>query len=197
MLEQLARAAMLDDAAVHDADDAIAIAHRQQPMGDDDDGAACDDLAHVVLDDALAVVVERAGRLIEDQDARVGRERPRDRDALALAAGQVGAALLDHGVVALRQPRDELMRAGELGDSGSRARAASPDWRARCCRGCVRLNSRFSCSTTPIWRAQPCRVDLGDIDAVDQHLALVGRVEALQQFGQGRLAGARMARRCR
>ena len=26
--------------------------------------------AHVLLDDALALVVERAGRLVEDQDAR-------------------------------------------------------------------------------------------------------------------------------
>jgi hypothetical protein len=45
------------------------------------------------LDDALALVVERAGGLVEDQDARPGGERAGDGDALALAAGQVGATL--------------------------------------------------------------------------------------------------------
>ena len=63
----------------------------------------CDDVAHVALDDALALVVERAGRLVEDQDRRIGGERAGDGDALALAAGKVGAALLDHRVIALRQ----------------------------------------------------------------------------------------------
>ena len=55
-------------------------------MGDDEDGAALGDLAHVVLDDALALVVERAGGLVEDEDARIGDERAGDGDALALAA---------------------------------------------------------------------------------------------------------------
>ena len=66
------------------------------------------------LDDALALVVERAGRLVEDQDARIGDQRAGDGDALALAARKAAAALADHGVVALRQLEDEVMRAGEL-----------------------------------------------------------------------------------
>ncbi len=43
---------------------------------------------HVLLDDALALVVERAGRLVEDQDARIGDQGAGDGDALALAARQ-------------------------------------------------------------------------------------------------------------
>ena len=43
-----------------------------------------------------------AGRLVEDQDARVGDERARDGDALALPARQVDAALDDRRVIALR-----------------------------------------------------------------------------------------------
>ena len=46
----------------------------------------CGDLRHVLLDDPLAFVVERAGRLVEDQDARIGDQRAGDGDALALAA---------------------------------------------------------------------------------------------------------------
>src|SRR3712207_7747544 len=49
---------------------------------------------------ALRVDVEGARRLVEDQDGRVAQDRPRDRDALALAAREAEAALADHRVVA-------------------------------------------------------------------------------------------------
>ena len=38
------------------------------------------------FDHRLGVAVERARRLVENQDARVSQDCPRDRDALALAA---------------------------------------------------------------------------------------------------------------
>ena len=63
----------------------------------------------------LGLGVERRGRLVEDQDRRVADHRPRDADALALAAGERIAALADHRVVAVRHPRDELVGVGELG----------------------------------------------------------------------------------
>ena len=149
------------------------------------------DLAHVGLDDALALVVERAGRLVEDQDRRVGGERPGDGDALALAARQVGAALLDHRVVALGQLGDELVgarRGGRWRSTWARGMAglakAMLSWM-------VRLNSRFSCSTTPMLARSQAGIDLGEVGAVEQDLALVRQVEALDQLGQRRLARAR------
>ena len=75
----------------------------REAVGDDHDGPAVRDLAHVLLDDALALVVERAGRLVEDQDARIADQGAGDGDALALPARQAAAALADHGVVAFRQ----------------------------------------------------------------------------------------------
>ena len=69
--------------------------------------------SHIGADNALALIVERAGGLVQDQHAWIGGQRPRDRDALALAAREVGAALLDKGVVALRQFLDELVCAGD------------------------------------------------------------------------------------
>jgi hypothetical protein len=54
----------------------------------------------------------------------------------------------------------------------------------------VRLNSMFSCSTTPIWRRRLPAVGQGQIDAVGQHAAAFGQVEALRQLGQGALARA-------
>ena len=54
--------------------------------------------------------VDRRGRVVEDQDARVDGERAGDRDPLPLPARERDAALADHRVVALRQALDELVR---------------------------------------------------------------------------------------
>jgi hypothetical protein len=61
-------------------------AHRREPVRDDEDGAAPRDLRHVVLDYSLALVIERAGRLVENEDARIGNERAPNRDPLLLSA---------------------------------------------------------------------------------------------------------------
>ena len=51
----------------------------------------------------LALVVQGAGGLVQDQDGRVLQEDAGDGDALLLAAGELDAALTDIGVVAILQ----------------------------------------------------------------------------------------------
>src|SRR6266536_329709 len=76
---------VLDDTAALDRDDAVGATYGREPVCDHKHGTPFDDAAHVVLDDPLALVIERARRLVEDQDARVRDQRPGDGDALALA----------------------------------------------------------------------------------------------------------------
>jgi hypothetical protein len=40
-------------------------------MGNDDDGAPFGDLTHILLDDRLRLVIERARGFIEDENARI------------------------------------------------------------------------------------------------------------------------------
>jgi hypothetical protein len=47
-------------------------------MSDDEDGAALGNLLHILLDDALALVIERARRFVEDQDPGIGDESAGD-----------------------------------------------------------------------------------------------------------------------
>ena len=160
-----------DDAAVRHADDAVAAAHRGEAVGDDDDRAALDDAPHVALNDPLALVVERRGRLVENENARIGRERAGDGDALTLAAREVGAALLDHRVVALRQLVDELVGAGEAGDlDHPRAR------HRRIGEGDVLVNGAVEQQVLlqhdADVAAQPRRIDMAQIRAVEQDLPL-------------------------
>src|SRR5258708_7600342 len=82
-------------------------------MSDNEDGPAGGNSFHVLLDGPLAFVIERAGRLIEDENARIGNERAGDRDTLALPAGKTAAAFAHDSVIALRQLQDEVMSAGK------------------------------------------------------------------------------------
>ena len=66
------------------------------------------------LDTRLGLDVERAGRLVEHQDRRVLEHGAGDRDALALAARQLAAALADDRVVAVALGEDEILRCGGL-----------------------------------------------------------------------------------
>src|SRR5215831_3261091 len=99
--DQVIMGAVLRQTAAVDRDEAVASPHRGQPMRNDEDRAALGNPRHVLLDDALAFIVECARRLVEDQDARLSNESARDGEALALAARQAGAALAHDGVVTI------------------------------------------------------------------------------------------------
>ena len=132
------------------------------------------------LHQALALRVERAGRLVEQQDRPVGEQRARDRKALALAAGQLDAALAERGVEALRQALDELERAGPL--ARGEHLVASVAAAGRSARSRARSRRR---SPDPAAPARPgralARVHVAQVDAVDAHRARLRVVEAQQQ----------------
>ena len=102
------------DLAGLDGDDAVALPHRRQAVGDDDHGAPLRDARQVILDDLFAFGVQRRGRFVEDQDTRIVDQRAGNGDALALAARQVAAALVDDRVIAVGELEDELMCASQL-----------------------------------------------------------------------------------
>ena len=60
----------------------------------------------------LVVVVEVAGRLVEDHHGRILEQQPGDRQALLLAARQAVAALADDRVEPVGQGRDRVEDAG-------------------------------------------------------------------------------------
>src|SRR6516165_10899092 len=84
--DQVIMGAVFSQTAAVYGDEAVAPPHGGQPMCNDEDGAAFGKPRHVLLDDPLALIVERARRFVEDQDARVGNESARDGQTLALAA---------------------------------------------------------------------------------------------------------------
>src|SRR5215213_783966 len=113
--DQLVVAAGLDDPAAVEHDDLVRVAHRREAVGDRDRRPPLREPVERVLHEPLRLGVERARRLVEDEDRRVAQDRPRDRDALLLAAGEPVAALADNGVVAVRQRCDDVVDPGRLG----------------------------------------------------------------------------------
>ena len=67
----------------------IGFGQRRQPVRNDDQGSTMRDTRNVGVDDRFAVGVQRARRLVQDQDRRIDDQRPRNRQSLPLAAREV------------------------------------------------------------------------------------------------------------
>ena len=153
-------------AALVQHQDGVAVGQRRQPVRHDHHGAAARHVRQVGVDQGLAFRIERAGRLVQDQDARVVHQGAGDRQALPLAAGQVGRAFLDQRLIAVRQALDELRGAGQPGGMDRvrqrQAGAAGQDvFRDRAAEQEVLLQHHAEVA------AQMRQVDVAQIDAVD------------------------------
>ena len=96
-------AAALHDAAVVQHQDAIGADHAGQAVRQDQRRAALHQPVERLLDHGLVLGVDGGQRLVENQDRGIPQQRAGDGDALALSAGERGAAFADARLVALRQ----------------------------------------------------------------------------------------------
>src|SRR6185312_5796281 len=95
--------ALLDDVAGVEHDDAIALRRRGHAVRDEQERSLLGLALERVQDRRLGLRVDRAQRIVEQEDRRLPRERARERDALPLAARELNAALADDGVELLRE----------------------------------------------------------------------------------------------
>ena len=127
--EHLARRRHFDDAAeIHHADAVRHVAHHRQIVADEQVGQAeaVLQVAHQVEDLRLHRDVERRGRLVADDELGIAGKRARDRDALALAAGElVRVFRAVRGIEA-----DELEQIADLAGTISAASFAMPNARS-------------------------------------------------------------------
>ena len=73
------------------------------------------------------------GGLVEDEDARVGEQRPREADELPLPGAERRAALLHLGVVAVGQRLDEVVHADDARDALDLVLVGGRAGRSGCC----------------------------------------------------------------
>ena len=77
--------ASLDDAALFQYHDAVAVSHGGKPVGNDEGGASMHEPVHALLDDLLCPGIDGAGGLIQDEHRRVCDSGPGNGKKLALA----------------------------------------------------------------------------------------------------------------
>ena len=176
----------LDDALAHLVDDAGVVG------GHHHGGAGAVDPVEQLHDADAGVRVEVAGGLVGDQDLGPVDERPRDRDALLLAAGE----LVGHPAPLALQA-DQLEGLGHHLVDVRRAACRSPGGRRRRSRATVLFgSSRKSWKTVPIWRRSaghlPARAAV-ELLAGDVDLPFGGARLAQHQAQEGRLARAGLA----
>ena len=102
--------ALFNQFRVFDHEDDVRTANRAEIMGDGDGRSSLHQRPQRSDDGFLGGGVQAGGRLVENQDRRIANDRPGNGDALALTAREGGAALADHGVVAVGHLFDEFMR---------------------------------------------------------------------------------------
>ena len=108
--QQIVVEAALDDLAALDHQNGVGMHDGVQAMGDHDGGAVLAEMVDRLLHGFFGFRIERSSRFIEQDDRRVLDQRAGDRNALALAAGELQAVLADRRVVALREIGDEVVR---------------------------------------------------------------------------------------
>ena len=177
-----------DPAVLHDHD-AVRLAQGEQPVGDQDGGAALGDAVQSLLDVLLGLGVDARRRLVEDQDLGVGGHDAREGEQLPLAVGEVGAALGEVGLVALGQSADEAVGVDEAGGrlhpGVVHLGVAQPDVVAHGAGEDVKILEHDAQTPADVVRAEPAHVD-----PIEQDLAVLEVVEAAEQPRQGRLAGS-------
>ena len=103
VVEELVVGSDLDHSTMIEYDDLVCVADGRESVGDGERRPALSEALERVLHGPLGLRVERRRGLVKNEDGRVAENRPRDREALLLAAGEAVAALTDNGVVTLRQ----------------------------------------------------------------------------------------------
>ena len=180
----------LDDPALFEEQDLVGVHQRAQPVGDDDRRAGRDLGPERRADALLGRGVDRRGRIVEHQDRRGQQDAARDRQALALAAGERDAALADQGLVAPGQARDVVVQPRDL--AGLRDPLAIGPGVAV---GDVVLDRGGKQERVLLDQAhgpaQGGERDLAHVLAVDRDPAGADVVVARDQMGDGRLAAAR------
>ena len=190
--EQFPVGADVGDAAAVHHHDAVGVADRRQAVGDDQGGAPRGEAVERLLDQRLGAGVEGGGGLVQEQHRRVAEHGAGDGDALALAAGEVGAARAGEAVEA----GGELV--GELGDGGFAGRgldlgvggveAAEADVLAD---GLVEEGGVLADQRE--MGAERAEVEVARVGAADGDAARLRLDQAGQEVEDGALAGARGA----
>src|SRR5260370_19280176 len=104
--------ALFNYAALLDGHGVVRVLDCAKTMSDHNRGSIFQQAFERLLYQVLAFIVERTGRLVEDQQAWIAQQGPCNGNALTLPTRKLHSALSDQRVVPLRQALDKFARIG-------------------------------------------------------------------------------------
>ena len=175
--QQVCRRSRLDNLAVDQHHRAVGDLDRRKALRRNENRVAGERGPQTLNEPPLGEGVHCRQGVVEDDDARAGDERARECDALALATGEIDAALADQSVVALGEVRPERVDARRLA-----GREHLVPVRVLTPRSEV-LAERDREEDRPLRHERDIVAELGDckvsrVDAADEHTAARRVVEA-------------------
>ena len=183
---------LLDELSLVEHEDVVAARRQRQPVRDADRRPPPRQLVERLEDLRLRPRVERARRLVQDENGGIPQQRARDRKALALAAAHAHAALAQHGVRPGRERLDPALqprRPGGLEDFGvGRPFAGQRDVLAQ-----RRVEQEGVLEDEPDLAAERGDLQLAQVTAVVQDAPFLRIPEAEQEIDDGALPRARGA----
>src|SRR5262245_45577675 len=108
--QQFGVRARFDNSAALQDDDTMRALNGAEPMRDDEGGPVAGERVEGVEQGRFGLGIERAGRLVEDENGGVLQQGAGDGETLTLADRERRAALADNSAVSLRQRGDKIVR---------------------------------------------------------------------------------------
>ena len=102
-----------DSAAVHDQNQ-VALLHGGDALGNNDFGGFGNFTGQGLPDGGVGASIHGGGRVVQNQNLRLFQQGTGNAQPLLLTAGDVGAALLNVGIVAIREGADKFIGTGQL-----------------------------------------------------------------------------------
>ena len=159
-------------------------------MGNNDNRLTCKQTGERLLHHGLVLHIQACRRLVQQHDGRVLKQRTSDGDALALAAGELGAVLADHGVVALRHTTHELIAVGGMCGSQDFLIGGVTTPEADVSHHCV-VKEQYVLEHNGVVAQEYLGIDARNIHATHGNLARGGIPKACGQAAHRRLTGTR------
>lgn len=114
LLEQASMVASFDDPTAVHHDNLMGVLDRAETVGDGDDCSTVRGLVESFLDESLGRDVERARRLVEEEDGWIADDGSGDGDTLFLSTAEKGRSFAYLGRVPLAESLDKVVGVGYL-----------------------------------------------------------------------------------
>src|SRR3989338_7073425 len=189
--QQMLMIALLHDTALMQHNNGVGARDGAQAMSDRQNRGCAAQQRQRLLNHCLRMAGDIRGGLIENQDARLARQRAGEGEKLPLPGGKIATTLTEHRVVSVRQAHHEIVQLS-LARRRDHFFFGNVETQRDVLPHCAHGDERILQHDADL-RAQTCPVDVRQRRVVEKDAPVLWIVEAQQQTHQRTLAAARVS----